>query len=243
MAAVAGATSCTAILGLRDHYVLDDAAADASTNADSSEDGNADAHAPITFVQIGKNAANPASSVLVTMDSAQNEGDLVVVAVGWQFATATPVVTDSASNMYNVATPVLTQNAVSQAMYWATVKAASAGNNAVSVAMGTSVQYLDVRVVEFSGVSALDGVAPSQGNSSTPNAGLAKPTIAPDELLVAAGMAANVFSDAGPSYTLEIKTQFSNLLEDRVVHEAGTYTASAPLIANADWVFQLVTFR
>jgi hypothetical protein len=237
IAAGAGSMACTAILGLRTDYALEDAAADG--NADAS----ADAHAPITFVQIGKAAANPGSSVMVPMDTAQNAGDLVVIAVGWQFVAATPDVTDSAGNQYSIVAPALTQNTVSQAIYWATVKASSAGANTVSVVMGTSVQYLDVRVVEFSGVSTPDGLAPSQGNSSTPNAGLAKSTIAADELLVAAGMATNVFSGAGPDYKLEIATQFSNLLEDRVVHEAGVYTASAPLIANADWVFQLVTFR
>ena len=106
----------------------------------------------IAFVQV--NTADPqtaAASVPVAFPTAQSAGNLNVVAVGWNDTTSTvSSVTDSRGNIYTQAGTTLTGSGMRQAIYYA--KSIAAGSNTVTVAFNQAAAFVDVRVLEYSGI-------------------------------------------------------------------------------------------
>ncbi|MEY2524145.1 MAG: large repetitive protein, partial [Ilumatobacteraceae bacterium] len=200
---------------------------------------------PITFKQVS--SATPQTnqaSVGVGFGAAQTAGDLNVVVVGWNDTTSTVTsVTDSSGNVYQLAAPVARSSSTSQAIYFAKNIAANA-NNTVTVAFNTAAAYVDLRVLEYSGidtVNPLDQTASAVGSSSTANSGNVT-TAAANELVFGAGTTTGVFSGGGSGFTTRIiTTPDADIAEDRIVSAAGSYGATAP--QSGTWVMQVVTFR
>jgi hypothetical protein len=156
-------------------------------------------------------------------------------------------VTDSAGNVYQVAAPTFRGNGISQAVYYAkNINSAPAGSNAVTVVFDRAAFFVDLRIAEYSGLdrsNPLDVHASATGTVQTASSGSASTTAA-NELLVGAGTTSAAFTGAGTGYTVRIITQPDmDILEDRVVTNTGSYSATAPQGGGANWVMQMVAFR
>src|SRR4029077_18641328 len=109
----------------------------------------------VRFVQVA--SATPQSttaSVSVAYSGSQTAGDLNVVIVGWNDATASvQSVTDSAGNTYAPAIGPTTGTALRQSIYYAK-NILSSASNTVTVTFNPGATKPDVRILEYSGVDA-----------------------------------------------------------------------------------------
>jgi phosphodiesterase/alkaline phosphatase D-like protein len=208
------------------------------------------AQATITFVQV--NSATPQSSstsVAVTYTGAQTAGNLNVVVVGWNDATAlVQSVVDSAGNAYQLAVgPTVSAGAATQSIYYAAnIAAAPANGNKVTVTFSTAAQFADVRIAEYHGIATInpvDAAIGAQGSSTTSNSGNITTTNAND-LLIGANVVQTLTRSAGTSFTSRVITQpDGDIFEDRIVTAAGSYNATASVSPSGWWVMQVVAFR
>jgi glucose/arabinose dehydrogenase/chitodextrinase len=230
--------------GARQHAVVVPAAAQTY-----SASYNASAVATPTFVQVNSaTPQTPQSTVAVTYTGAQAAGDTNVIAIGWN-STASNVtsVTDSAGNTYQLAAPAARGNGLSQTVYYAkNITASAAGTNTVSVQFPTTLPYVDVRILEYSGldpVNPLDATSSQSGSSATATSGNVTTTAAND-LLFGAGMTTGLFNGSPAGFTTRIITPIDgDIANDRSVTSIGTYNAAATLSSSASWLMQVVAFR
>jgi hypothetical protein len=198
----------------------------------------------ISFVQV--NAATPqtaSASVSVIYPAAQIAGDLNIVAVGWNDTTSTvSSVTDSRGNTYALAIGPTTGTGLRQSIYYA--KNIVAGSNTVTVAFSKAAAFVDVRVLEYSGLDTLnplDKTAGAVGSGTAASSGAANTTSA-NELIFGAGMTVGRFTGAGTGFTSRIITApDADIAEDQTVSATGSYSATAPNSAS-NWVMQMATF-
>jgi hypothetical protein len=200
---------------------------------------------PIAFVQVKSATPQTASaSVAVTFTTAQTLGNLNVVVVGWNDTTSTiSAVTDSRGNTYTLAIGPTTGTVLSQSIYYA--KNIAAGTNTVTVTFNKAAAFVDIRALEYSGLSTtspLDQTAGAVGSGTTASSGAATTTSA-NELIFGAGMTANVFTGAGTGFTSRIiTTPDADIAEDSTVAATGSYSATAAN-KSSSWVMQMVTFH
>jgi hypothetical protein len=170
-------------------------------------------------------------------------GDTNIVAVGWNDTTSSITsVTDTAGNVYHPAVATFRGNGLSQAIYYAANVAASpARGSQVTVTFGQAAAFVDLRVTEYSGLSAtapFDTGASASGSGDTASSG-ALATAGPSELLFAAGMTGTTFTAPGPGYTSRVVTApDGDLVADAVAQSAGSYGARASL-GSGTWLLQL----
>jgi hypothetical protein len=202
-----------------------------------------------SFVQVtATTPQSPQTSVAVAYPSAQGAGDTNLLVIGWNDTTAAiNSVTDSAGNTYQVAAATTRGNGVSQAIYYATnIVAAGAGANTVSVTFNQPAAFVDVRILEYSGLAQthpLDVSASASGTSASASSGSAT-TSAASELIVGAGTTSGAFSGAGPGFTSRIiTTPDSDISGDQSVTASGLYSATAPLTGSSAWVMQMASFK
>jgi outer membrane biosynthesis protein TonB len=208
--------------------------------------------APLSFVQA--NSATPQSpltSVSASFSSAQKAADLNVVIVGWNDAsTQLASISDSKGNLYQLAVgpTVLTGSVpMSQAIYYAkNIAAASAGANVVTAKFNAAAAFVDLRVLEYSGVdplNALDVSAAATGNSASTNSGAVITKNAKD-LLVGANLVWTATSGPGTGATKRLITSpDGDIAQDQIVSVLGSYSATAPLSNAGPWMMQMVAFR
>jgi hypothetical protein len=201
---------------------------------------------PIGFAQVAASTPQSAVSTLATsFPGAQTAGNLNVVVVGWNDTTSNvTAVTDSQGNVYTLAIGPTRGTNLSQSIYYA--KNIKAGANTVTVTFNQPAAFVDVRILEYAGLSTtapLDVTAAATGNSTAPNSGSATTTSA-NELIFGANTVWTVNTAAGPSFTTRIiTTPDADLAEDRVVTTTGSYNASSTLSTAGPWVMQMVTFK
>jgi chitodextrinase len=206
------------------------------------------ATAAIAYVQSASQTPASASSVAVKYAAAQGAGDLNVIIVGWNNSTArVNSITDSKGNPYLAAVaPTTLAGDATQVIYYAqNIAAAAAGANTVTVTFSAAVNAPDVRVVEYSGISttALDVGVGATGIGTSLSSG-AVVTSNANDLLVGANYIASVFAAVGSGYTKRlVTTPDSDLVEDRVVTAAGSYSATSTQGSSGWWVMQLAAFR
>jgi hypothetical protein len=200
----------------------------------------------VNFVQANYQTPQaPTSSVSVKFNSAQTQGNLNIVVVGWADTTTTiDSVMDDLGNQYSVAAALTRGTGLTQAVYYA--KDILGGTNSVHVAFSKSASFPDVRILEYSGADAtspLDQVASASGNSATANSGSVTTTVA-KELIFGANTVWTGNQGPGASFTTRIITSpNSDLAEDRSVVTTGSYSASATLTSSGPWVMQMVTLK
>src|SRR5262249_1697425 len=134
---------------------------------------------------------------------------------------------------------------LSQAIYYArNIQAAGAGSNTVTVKFDKSVAFVDVRILEYSGLdqtNPFDVSHSAGGSTAQANSGAATTNVA-RELIVGGGTTSGCFSGAGSGFTARIITEPDcDVAEDRTVTTAGSYSAIAPQAGN--WVMQMATFK
>ena len=208
-----------------------------------------DAQGAIAFVQV--NSATPqtnSTTVAVPYTAAQTAGNLNVVVVGWNDATAqVQSVVDSRGNVYQkaVGPTVMTGQATQSIYYAAGIAAAPANGNTVTVTFSQAAAFADVRIAEYSGIASanpVDVTAATTGTSTTSNSGAATTTNAND-LIVGANIVQTLTTAAGTSFTSRtISKPDGDILEDRVVTATGSYSASAAM-SSGWWIMQMVAFR
>jgi hypothetical protein len=184
-------------------------------------------------------------SVQVSYPGAQAGGNLNIVVVGWGNAAGdVAAVTDSLGNSYQRAVgPTRNANPIqglSQSIYYAA--SIRSGSNTVTVNFTQAVNNADVRVLEYQGVSVLDAFAELNGDSNLARCGPVG-TSADNELIVAANIATNGSSGAGPGFTERIRTADNNSAQDRVAPTPGSYEATVPLSGSGPWVMQMACFK
>jgi hypothetical protein len=201
-------------------------------------------------VQVADNTnSTTAHSLSATFSMAQAAGDLNVIAVGWNDSTSSITsVSDSAGNTYSLAVgPTRHAPDLSQSIYYApNIAAAGAGGNTVTVSFDAAAAAVDVRILEYSGLSTTSPLDVTSAQSGTGSGDLSSgkaTTTSNRELLVGAGMTTDIYASAGPGYTQRAITALGDIVEDRVVSSAGSYAAEAPDNASTEYVMQLVTFR
>jgi hypothetical protein len=203
----------------------------------------------ITFRQVNSSVPqSPQTTVTTAYTAAQTAGNLNVVIVGWNNATATVTsVTDTKGNVYSLATGPTVFSGHAQSIYYApNIAAATAGANAVTVNFSVAANFPDVRVLEYSGidpVSPLHAVTAATGNSNVSNSGALTVSVA-NVLLVAGNTVATTTGTAGAGFTNRVITSpDGDIAEDRVASTTGSYTATANLDSSGAWVMQMAAFR
>ena len=200
----------------------------------------------IGFVQV--NAAmpqSPSASVAVSYSLAQTAGNLNIVVVGWNDnISSLSSVSDSRGNSYVQAGTTIAGTGIQQAIYYA--KNIAAGSNTVTVSFNQAAAYVDVRLLEYSGLNTtnpLDATAGAAGTSNSPDSGAATTTSA-NELIFGAGTTGGSFNAAGTGFTVcIITTPDGDIGEHKLVSSMGSYSAPATLNNSSTWVMQMATFR
>jgi Fibronectin type III domain len=203
------------------------------------------AHASISYVQGAEAVTRKTSTLSAAYASAQTAGNMNIVAVGWDSSTITlKSLSDTEGNSYQLAASYIDSNGITQAIYYApNIVAAAAGTNAVTVTLSSKTSHPDLRILEYSGVNALDKAASAQGTSQTASSGNVT-TTQPNELLFGACYNFGTTNGPGSGYTSRLLTPDSDLAEDSIVSSAGVYAATASVSGGSgnDWVMQLATF-
>jgi chitodextrinase len=203
----------------------------------------------IAFIQA--NSAVPQSAqanVSLAFTLAQTGGNLNVVVVGWNSSSGQVTsVTDTRGNVYVSAVgPTSVGGFGTQSIYYAAgITPAAANANTVTVAFDSAVPYADIRIAEYSGISSVnpvDVVAAASGSGTSSSSGTVT-TTNPADLLVGANLVASGTTGAGTSFTNRVITNpDGDILEDRIVTTAGSYSATAPLYSGT-WIMQMVAFK
>jgi hypothetical protein len=224
--------------------------ASSSVRRHSVELSTVSAQAAIAFVQV--NAATPQSpalTVAVPYAGAQTAGNLNVVVVGWNDATAqVQSVVDSRGNTYQRAVgPTVRAGSGTQSIYYAAnIVGAAAGANTVTVSFSPAAAFADIRIAEYRGIATVNPVdvaVGAQGSSTASSSGALTTTNAND-LLVAANTVATHNTGPGTGFASRIITSpDGDILEDRIVTTAGSYTGTAPVSPAGWWIMQMVAFR
>ena len=203
----------------------------------------------IAFVQLAyATPQSPQLTVPVTFRSAQTSGNLNVVVVGWNdTSAAVNSVTDSTGNVYTLAVgPTANPGNLTQSIYYAKNIVGAGANNTVTVRFTVAAQYADIRILEYSGldqVNPVDVVAAAVGTNTASNSGSVTSTNAND-LIFGANIVATLTAGPGAGFVSRgITSPDGDIVEDRIVSTAASYSASAPLTSSGPWVMQMVAFR
>jgi len=200
----------------------------------------------IAFVQMNSATPQaPTGTVILDYPVPQTAGNLNIVVVGWNDNTSSlSSVSDSRGNSYVQAGTTIVGTGLRQAIYYA--KNIAGGSNTVTISFNQAAAYVDVRLLEYSGLDAtnpLDVTAGAAGTSNSPDSGAAETTSA-NELIFGAGTTKGSFNAAGAGFTACIITNpDGDIGEHNLVSSTGSYSASATLSYSSAWVMQLVTFR
>ncbi len=186
----------------------------------------------------------PQSKIAVTYTQPQTAGDVNILAIGWNdtFA-AIDSVADSAGNLYQQAVPTFQAHGMSQAIYYA--PNIRPGANTVTVSFNQPAAFTDLRITEYSGLSAansLDSGASAGGNGSNADSGPVSVS-STNDLIFAAGMTSTTFTSAGAGFNLRIITSPNgDIVEDEIAAGSGLYPALATLTSGA-WLMQIAAFK
>ena len=200
----------------------------------------------IAFVQMNSaTPRTPTGTVILDYPVTQTAGNLNIVVVGWNDNTSSlSSVSDSRGNSYVQAGTTIAGTGLQQAIYYA--KNIAAGSNTVTVSFNQAAAYVDVRLLEYSGLDTtnpVDATAGAAGTSDSSDSGAATTTSA-NELIFGAGTTGGSFNGAGTGFTVCIITSpDGDIGEHKLVSSTGSYSAPATLNYSSTWVMQMVTFR
>jgi len=200
------------------------------------------------YVQSSSQSGSGARSASIAVFSAvQTAGNLNVIFIGWEGSASSLIsVADSAGNAYTRAQIVSYGTTATQVVFYARdIVGAPAGGNSVTATFDSRVGNPDLRIVEYSGVDPtrpLD-VAGGQGGQATLTSSGAVATTNATDILVASNFSQQSTTAAGAGYTLRMKDQYAQIVEDATVGATGKYTATAPQTKSGWYLMQLVALR
>ena len=197
----------------------------------------------------GNSAAGATASptVSITFTGSQRAGDLNVIAIGWLGTTNTvTAVSDSNGNNYFLVPSLTVVSGVSSQVVYYAPNIAS-GSNTVTVTFSASMTTIDLRIEEYSGIAssgALDTSASGESTTGTTIVTSAATTRQSSELLVGAVLQ---WQRSAPTptggYTNRVASANGNTIEDRVVTNTGSYTASATQSNSGWWIINMAAFK
>jgi len=208
------------------------------------------AFAGISFVQVNSAVPTSTSTISATYNSAQVAGDTNIIVIGFGgplsgSSIAVSSVSDTSGNNYQLAVSYANSSVgINQSIYYAAnIAAAAAGANTVTVQLSTSTGYPDLRILEYSGINALDKTASGEGTATTASSGSVTTTHA-NELLFGACYNFGTTKGPGSGFTQRVLTGDSDNAEDEIVSSTGTYAATASVSGGKgnNWLIQLATF-
>ena len=200
-----------------------------------------------TFVQENNNLiVVNASTVSVTYAAAETAGNTNIVIVGWGDTSSSVVsVVDDNNNIYRLV-GTTAGNGITQGIYYAANIALPTNNTpTVTVTLNQNAGFPDVRILEYSGLSAtspLDNWTGGTGVSTSANSGAT--TTSTNDLIVGAGTTGGTFTAAGVGFiSRAITAGFGDIVEDsNATVAAGAHNATATLLAGSTWVMQVAGF-
>jgi hypothetical protein len=200
----------------------------------------------VNFIQVNSaHPASPAANATVTYPLAQTAGNLNVVIIGWDDATANvQAVTDSAGNTYTLALPANVGTGLSQTIFYAKNIVASASNT-VTVTFSVPAASPDVRVLEYSGldtIAPLDGAAGDSGISAVLDSGPITTTTAGD-LVIGGSTVGGIVQASDLIFTTVANTSDGLSVEHLVGPAAGIFDVTSTQNMNTNWVIQAVAFK
>jgi hypothetical protein len=240
--------SCCVLLAACSFHVHEqatprDGAVDSATDAPAIVDAPPDAPStPIAFVQANAHVASGATAS-TSFNGNVTAGNCEIVIVSWYMAGTLSSLNDTGSNNLQLAGEVAA-NGITQRLYYATNIAG--GANTVTATWQASVQFPEVRVLEYSGIAATNvvdvynsnsGTSPSAGSLAT--VGPIATTRAHDLILVAETGDVNT---ASANYMQRIST-VGDFVEDQEVQASGSYSASMTENFMGPWTMQIAAFR
>jgi chitodextrinase len=192
------------------------------------------------FVQFNQTGVSGDPSVSANFTSANTAGNAIIV---YMFSTingsASYFVSDTQGNTYNSAIN-FTGSRYNQIWYATNIKA---GANTVTVNFGGPSLGALLFIHEYSGISVslpLDVTSAASGNGVAMDSGSAVVS-QPNELIFGAGEPANNVTSPGNGFARR-GTLGSNITEDKVVVNSGSYSASATGDGGA-WDMLMATFK
>lgn len=218
-----------------------DAPADATADAapDAPRDGHPGSGA---FVQTnGNKVGSGGDSVSVAFPGPVTAGDLIVLAADWDGST-TAAFADSDGDTF---LPVRSQTDgnVTQALFYAS--ATGSGTLGMSVELvGSAENFLELRALEYAGLSALDTSATGSGELSAAGA-IPTPqltTTGDAETLITFVLGSEAVVTPGSGEHADSNFE-DDLVEDAPAPVAGTYAAAAALDKSGHWDVITSAFR
>jgi len=195
----------------------------------------------ISSVQAVANAVSgPANSLSLSFPRSTGAGDVILVAFDYDTNATASAVTDSQGNVFTAVGNQLTSPGGSRSrVYYA--QNIKGGADTVTVNLSANSGYIELYLTEYTGVdqtNPIDGQAGASGSAGAVSSGNVTTSVAGDVIYgycdsdgactVGAGFAAR-------------STFNSNLIEDELAGNAGTYAATAS--ATRGWTMQMVALK
>jgi hypothetical protein len=213
---------------------------------DSGRDAPAvgqDASSNAAFVQVnaasGTGTGMATLSVSVALPAPVAAHDSLIVAA--DFSTlAIPQIQDSLGNTFTVAVaPVYDGTAVSSAMWYVLDAAGGSETVTLTLASGTTSDFIELYAHEYSGLRALDKAAGATGTTMIMDSGAITTTSAGDLLFAFAETGG---AGTGNGFTARSAAN-ANLTEDEFLGAPGTYHATATMDVGTSWVIVAAAFK
>ena len=243
-------TGCRQIFGLDDPtgggprldaHLGDGVSLDSSRDGQDTDGQPIDGSPPQGLYVQGASTTGAGSSTVLTYPSAQEPGDLNLVAVTWSGTGSVSGVTDSNGNVYAQNGPtVVGPSGRAQVLYY--VPDIAGGGNTVTVAFGTAPTMSVVMIVEYRNLlksSVIDNNLGFTGTGATVGGSIS--TSHAHDLIVGiiAADGGSVSADSGCTYRVGYQ---ASAIADREVSSAGSYPCAFTQDQSAAYVLRVIAF-
>lgn len=198
------------------------------------------------------NGVGSATTITVVFTSSQTVGGMNVVTIGWAASTGSiNSVSDNINGVYNVAAPIQfnVSSGSAQAIYYrSNISACSASANTVTVTMGQSTSFPDVRISEFASTNGtswtVDKTVGAVGSGATPTSGNTAATTHANDLIFGSNTTSGSTTAQGSGFTLiAITSPNSNADEWKEVTITGVQASTFAQGAGDNSAIQVVAFN
>jgi len=189
------------------------------------------------------------SSLGVAFTNAQTLGNINIVVVSWNDATATiQSVSDTAGNSYIAGSSTVRGTGLSQAIYYAANIPSSVENgNTITVNFAQSALIPFLQVFEYAGEGDSIGLYSTASKSSPASTPSAKPTVSipalSGQLVFVALFSPEPVSSGTKGFTSRSIITSFGYVEDEIAPANGTIKANAVLSASGNWVIQGIVLQ
>ncbi len=259
LGAVTGCSLLVNLTGLEGSPAAEGGAADATSNVPDgsavigADGSDATTAAPIKFVQsatafVGNSGT--AANLEVAMSMPLAAGHTLVAIIAWGQPTGdVKAVADSAGNVFVPVGGIMKASSstqpASQRVYYVGSTIAAASED-VKVAFDGTLSTPDIRLAEYSGLSANPVFAGLTSTATDFDASAATGALqvpAGQFLVVAGATAWSDFTGACPGFDVRLNNGDQGILADKIVNGPGTFTAAPPVVKPTSVLTVLVAFH